>query len=318
MSTTELDVLDFPGAETLSDAGMVDPPSPSAVAAAQAAVRAALARETADVLGRRRVPVRRRFVGAALAVAAVTAAVLVYPAVSVDGSPPAASANAVAFLHGVADTAAEGSKSATDAPYWKVRALYPTVASSNGGTIVPGDRGVQTTWYSRTAIISEQGPGGRDSGACRDGFCTFPESKGMHWTVGKTKLSWDELGQLPTDPAALKARLLGGTADNAGSDGPLYNSIVQLLATAPTSPQLRAALFEILAGMDDVRLVGPVQDSTGRQGTAVEWDGPEMQHRLIVDPDSSAVLEHQEKGSFTGDAWVSTTFLSTGPAWKLG
>ncbi|MFF1677957.1 CU044_5270 family protein [Streptomyces sp. NPDC058256] len=309
MTTTEPDVLDFPGAETLEAAGRVDPPSPSAVAAAQAAVREAVARDMAAVPRQRRGRVRRRSAVAALAVAAVTAAVLVYPTVSVDGGPPAASANAAAFLQHVADAAADESKPATDAPYWKVRARY---------THPGGKADIQTTWFSRTAVILEQGPGGRDSGACRDGFCYFPEPRGMVWTIGKTKLTWDELGKLPTDPAALKTRLLGDSADNTATTGILYNSIVQLLATAPSSPQLRAALFEILAGMDGVRLVGPAKGSAGRQGTAVEWQGPELHHRLIVDPDTSDVLEHQEKGAITGGAWLGTTYLSVGPAWELG
>ncbi|WP_326724506.1 MULTISPECIES: CU044_5270 family protein [unclassified Streptomyces] len=309
MTTTEPDVLDFPGAETLEAAGRVDPPSPSAVAAARAAVREAVARDTAAVPRQRRGRVRRRSAVAALAVAAVTAAVLVYPTLSVDGGSPAASANAAAFLQHVADTAAGESKPATDAPYWKVRARY---------THPRAKPDIQTSWFSRTAVILEQGPGRRDSGACRDGFCYFPEPRGMVWTIGKTKLTWDELGKLPTDPAALKARLLGDSAGNTATTGNLYNSIVQLLATAPSSPQLRAALFEILAGMDGVRLVGPAKDSAGRQGTAVEWQGPELYHRLIVDPDTSDVLEHQQKGSATGGAWLGTTYLSVGPAWKLG
>ncbi|MFD3589192.1 CU044_5270 family protein [Streptomyces sp. NPDC058683] len=320
MTTTEPDVLDFPGAEALTAAGLVDPPSASAVAVARAAVREAVARDTADAVAlvapdpadavplRPRGWVRRRFVGAALAVAAVTATLLVYPTVSVDGGPPAASADAAAFLNRVADTAADGDKSAADAPYWKVRMRTTGMVNGRGSR-------VQTTWYSRTATYSRSSPGA-ETKICHDGFCKFPG--GMVWTIGKTKLTWDDLGKLPTDPAVLKTRLLGDAGSGSGSTGSLYNRIVNLIAGSPASPALRAALFEILAGMDDVHLVGPAKDSAGRQGTAVEWQGPKMRSRLIVDPRTSTVLEFRQAGFPKPDSRFATTYLYVGPAQKLG
>ncbi|MFD4600041.1 CU044_5270 family protein [Streptomyces sp. NPDC058464] len=309
MTTTEFDLLDFPGADALTAAGRVEPPTASAVAAARAAVAEAVARDTADAVplpprGR----VRRRFVGAALAVAAVTATVLVYPTVSVDGGTPAASANAAAFLNRVAAMAADGDKSAADAPYWKVRVRTTGMVNGRGSQ-------VQTTWYSRTATYLPGVPG-KETKICHNSICKFPG--GMVWTIGKTRLTWDDLDKLPTDPAALKTRLLGDAGSGSGSTGSLYNRIVNLIAGSPASPALRAALFEILAGMDDVHLVGPVKDSVGRQGTAVEWQGPKMRSRLIVDPGTSTVLEFRQAGFPKPDTRWATTYLSVGPAQKLG
>ncbi|MFG3021760.1 CU044_5270 family protein [Streptomyces sp. NPDC048254] len=308
MTTTEPDVLDFPGADALAAAGRVEPPSASAVAAARAAVREAVARDTADAVPLRpRGRVRRRFVGAALAVAAVTATVLVYPTVSFDGGTPAASADAAAFLNRVADTAADGDTSAANAPYWKVRVRFT-------GTVRGVGSGPQTTWYSPTAVYLPTP--GAETKRCHDGFCKFPGE--MSWTIGKTKVTWDELDELPTDPAALKARLFEDAAGVSASQGSLYNGIVKMLATSPSSPALRAALFEILAEMDDVHLVGTVKDSAGRRGTAVEWQGSELHARLIVDPATSAVLELRQTGFPTRTARMVSTYLSVGPAWKLG
>ncbi|MER5787768.1 CU044_5270 family protein [Streptomyces sp. NPDC001980] len=309
MTTTEFDLLDFPGADALTAAGRVEPPTASAVAAARAAVAEAVARDTADAVplpprGR----VRRRFVGATLAVAAVTATVLVYPTVSVDGGPPAASANAAAFLNRVADTAADGDKSAADAPYWKVRLRTTGMVNGKGSL-------VQTTWYSRTATYSRSSPGA-ETKICHDGFCKFPG--GMVWTIGKTRLTWDDLAKLPTDPAALKTQLLGDAGSGSGSTGSLYNRIVNLIAGSPASPALRAALFEILAGMDGVHLVGQAKDAVGRQGTAVEWQSPKMRSRLIVDPGTSTVLEFRQASIQKPDLRLATTFLYVGPAQKLG
>ncbi|MFE1960745.1 CU044_5270 family protein [Streptomyces sp. NPDC059479] len=296
------DFLDFAGAEALCAAGRVEPTNRTAVDAARRTVREAVARDMADTTGGRGRR-RRRFTVSAVAVAAVAAGVLVLPVAGMDGAPPA-SANAATFLRDVAVTAAE--KPAPHARYWKVRARYAMSTR-------PGQE--QTTWYSRTSITISN-PGGGESSVCHDGLCTFDERRGgqTSWSAGGKLVTWDELAELPTDPQALRTRLLGGSTEG---DRSVYNGIVQLLATAPSGPHLRAALFEILAGMDGVRLLGPMRDGEGRQGTAVEWQGPAMHHILIVDPASSTVLEHREKlGTPPGQG--TTTFLSTGPASELG
>ncbi|MFD7900465.1 CU044_5270 family protein [Streptomyces sp. NPDC059743] len=295
------DFLDFAGAEALRAAGRVEPADGKAVDAARRAVREAVARDMATTTGGRGRR-RRRFTVSAVAVAAVAAGVLVLPVTGMDGAPPA-SANAATFLRDVADTAAE--KPASHARYWKVRARYAMSTR-------PGQE--QTTWYSRTSVTIRN-PGGRESSVCHGDFCTFDKRVGQtSWSVGGELVTWDELAELPTDPQALRTRLLGGSTDG---DRSLYNGIVQLLATAPSGPHLRAALFEILAGMDGVRLLGPMRDGEGRQGTAVEWQGPAVHHILIVDPASSTVLEHREKLGTPPGRWA-TTFLSTGPTSELG
>ncbi|WP_066952873.1 CU044_5270 family protein [Streptomyces lushanensis] len=299
----EPDFLDFAGAGALCAAGRVDPAQGAAVDAARRVVREAVARDRADTTGGRGRR-RRRFAVSAVAVAAVAAGVFVLPVTGTDGAPPAAGANAATFLRDVAVTAAQ--KPASHARYWKVRARY-TMSTR------PGQE--QTNWYSRTSVTLLN-PGGRESSVCHGDFCTFRSAGQTTWSVGRERVTWDELAELPTDPQALRTRLLSGSTDG---DRALYNGIVSLLTTAPSGPHLRAALFEILAGMDGVRLLGPVKDSEGRRGTAVEWQGPSMHHVLIVDPAGSTVLEHREKGhGALRDARGTTTFLSTGPARQLG
>ncbi|MGW6739201.1 CU044_5270 family protein [Streptomyces sp. NPDC055025] len=303
----EPDFLDFAGAETLCAAGRVEPADGAAVDAARRAVREAVAADmaadtavTTGGRGRRRL----RFVVSAVAVAAVAAGIFVLPVAGMDGAPPAAGANAATFLRDVAVTAAE--KPASHARYWKVHARYTS------GTR-PGHE--QTTWYSRTSVTVSN-PAGGESGVCHGGLCTFDERRGGQtaWSFGRERVTWDELAELPTEPQALRTRFLSGSADG---DRALYNGIVSLLATAPSGPHLRAALFDVLAGMDGVRLLGPAVDSEGRHGTAVEWQGPAVHHVLVVDPASSTVLEHREQGGAMG--WrTTTTFVSTGPTSELG
>ncbi|MEV8355016.1 CU044_5270 family protein [Streptomyces niveus] len=297
----EPDFLDFAGAEMLRAAGRVEPAEgAAAVDAARRAVRDAVERDMAPTLldrGRR----RRRFAVAAVAVAAVAAGFFVLPVTGVDGAPPAASANAATFLRDVAATAAE--KPAPDARYWKVERRF-----DNGEKAISGE---QTTWYSRTSTVISHDGG--ESSVCHGDYCTFPAGDGgqTHWTIGRERVTWDGLAELPTDPKALRAKLLGGSTDGRGS---VNNQIVNLLVTAPARPELRAALFEVLAGMDGVHLVGPMKDGEGRRGVAVKWKGPQLSHVLIVDPATSKLLEHREDGRFGPGV---TTFLSTGPASEL-
>lgn len=113
----------LPGADRLTAAGNVPPPAQSVVAAAQAAIRAAVERE--EIPGAA-VPVRRafrrRWIAAAATVAAVAIGAAVLPAVSVGGKPPAATADAAAFLHAVADksAAAPGDGEGGKNMVWKV------------------------------------------------------------------------------------------------------------------------------------------------------------------------------------------------------
>lgn len=296
----EPDFLDFAGAEMLRAAGRVEPAEgAAAVDAARRAVREAVERDMAPARPGRG-PRRRRFTVAAVAVAAVAAGFFVLPVTGVDGAPPAASANAATFLRDVAATAAE--KPAPDARYWKVERRFDI----GGPGIVD-----QTTWYGRTSTVTSHDGG--ESSVCHGDYCTFPAGDvgQTYWTIGRERVTWDGLAELPTDPKALRAKLLGGSTESRGS---VNNQIVHLLVTAPAGPELRAALFEVLAGMDGVQLVGPMKDGEGRRGVAVKWKGPQLSHVLIVDPATSKLLEHREDGKFGPGV---TTFLSTGPASEL-
>ncbi|WP_405798663.1 CU044_5270 family protein [Streptomyces sp. NBC_01506] len=312
----EPDFLDFAGAEALREAGQVGPAGAAAVDAAHRAVRKAVAQDMGWDVSRdgshgvavtavttvRRGRRRRRFMVSAVAVAAVVAGMLVLPVAEMGGTPPSSSANAATFLRDVAVVA--GEKPAPQARYWKVHSR---------DTYRSGAIGEGTTWYSRNSITRSKT---EDGEACQGDHCVVDEQLGKQtfWEVGPQRITWDQLAELPTDPRKLKATLLRGSTDG---DREIYNGIVNLLATAPTGPDVRAALFEVLAGMRGVELIGPVKDSEGRQGTAVKWRHPSADHILVVDPASSTVLEHTQKDTLAG-APLTSTFLSTGPTPEIG
>ncbi|WP_374777788.1 hypothetical protein OG756_38285 [Streptomyces sp. NBC_01310] len=69
--------------------------------------------------------------------------------------------------------------------------------------------------------------------------------------------------------------------------------------------------------MPGLRLVGPVEDSQGRAGTAVEVDTRRSRVRMVIDPGKGGLLEtttHYLGGEHDGKIAERTTTLSAGPA----
>jgi hypothetical protein len=156
-------------------------------------------------------------------------------------------------------------------------------------------------------------------------------------------LPYWQMNRLPTQPAALRRaleRLLLASdgesaraslraqirADPAGLVAP----IAQFLFL-PTSPQLRAALFRVLAGVPGVQLLGHQRDRLGRSGIAVAvTDGrPDRARKeLLFDPTTSNLLQTQTvqvgksppaasgapriRAVPAGTVWQYTDFLSRG------
>ncbi|MEU9083883.1 CU044_5270 family protein [Streptomyces sp. NPDC048357] len=313
------DVLDFPDADRLRTAGEVARPGPAAVEAALRAVRAAAAAEQSDPVPVAAAPRRlrsRRLLVSAVAIAAIAAGVSVYPVSSLRGAPPVATATAADFLRQAA--AAEAKGNAADAPYWKVHTV----------TTVWGEPVFEETGRSETPEVQDRSMWvGPDSCFLQDGdgevFKTLV--KQYRWPQSPHRfqgLTWEEVRQLPTDPAALKTVLSrffpedprSGPAEDPGADH--LSRMRSLLQFAPLAPRQRAAVYEVLADLPGLRLVGPVKDSTGRAGTAVEWDTRRSRVRMIIGPEGGGVLEttvHYLGGEHDGRIAKRTTTLSAGP-----
>ncbi|MFE2164286.1 hypothetical protein ACFXB3_04350 [Streptomyces sp. NPDC059447] len=321
------DPLAFPCAERLRAAGEVAPPGPAVLEAALSAVRAAAAAEEREAAPgvvrlrpRRVVPRSRKLLVSALAIAAIAAGVSVYPVAGLEGSPPAARAGAAEFLRQVAATEAKGT--AVDAPYWKVHMLeadwgrkpsepepsYSETPEVNDLTI----------WRSADAVFFQHGT---------DGEIVRTPRGGKDWikVLPGTRidgLSWEEVKRLPTDAAELKVLLErffpgGPGPDREAAQFEAYRGTLDyLLMFAPLEPRQRAAVYEVLADMPGLRLIGPVKDSSGRTGTAVETDIRGLRMRLIIDPEGGALLEHTLHylgGAYDGKLAHRTTFMSSGP-----
>jgi hypothetical protein len=121
-------------------------------------------------------------------------------------------------------------------------------------------------------------------------------------------LPYWQMNRLPTRPAALRPALVRLLLASAGSTGTARRSLDQQLRAdpaglfapisqflfLPTSPQLRAALFRVLADLPGVQLLGHRRDRLGRSGIAVavtEGRPDRVREELLFDPATSNLLQ---------------------------
>lgn len=131
-----------------------------------------------------------------------------------------------------------------------------------------------------------------------------------------------DLSEVPTDPdellAAIERRgILGG--DDA--DWVTFQIIGELLHLTYSSPEHRAALFEVAANFPGVDFVGHVTDAAGRRGVAVSYDGGGHRQEMIFNPrtaellgERDVLLDQEEAGVSVGpDTWPGTIIAFAGP-----
>ncbi|WP_328768881.1 CU044_5270 family protein [Streptomyces sp. NBC_00286] len=349
------DFLDFPGADELILAGRVTPPSAEKTTAvrtllAQAAERDARLSRASDTMAvpdvpetgtevvpaaarrdgptaalapppdrpvvvlatpgplgepgaaprRSRITRRRRVLIAAAAVAAIAVGTVAYPVLNVGGKPASTASAASAFLNDMAEVSEDAP--ATQAKYWRVHA-----------ETVKGGKKRAETWYvdraGRTWIVDA-------NGKARE----WAENHAK-WRVGGRHLIWPELDKLPTDPNALAARFAKDPAVR-------FYEVVHLLESSPASPELRSALFRVIADTPGVTLTPGVKDGRGRSGTAITKALKVIVHpadggkrtffwqtvRCVIDPETGHMLE--SSGTSTGEN--HSTWLEVGPADRIG
>jgi hypothetical protein len=170
------------------------------------------------------------------------------------GSHPVAASQLSArqVLLAAATTAAAAS--AQTGAFWYLKTRGP---GADAGT-------PQEIWYARDGSMYQLAPNGRD---------VYLAGAGA-FEIGLSSLTYGQIQDMPTDPAALKAwitrawervppdsgpyvapRPNTATGRIPGPDIPGYvsSSLTSLLAEYPVPPALRAAAFRALASMPDVR-----------------------------------------------------------------
>ncbi|MFC4065913.1 CU044_5270 family protein [Actinoplanes subglobosus] len=127
--------------------------------------------------------------------------------------------------------------------------------------------------------------------------------------IGGGYISAEQVGDLPSEPARLQEWLIDRL--RVGSPGltaaelskGVFDSIINLLYQAPSTPEVRAAAYRVLADLPGLRDLGTVTDPKGRSGNAVTLvtnddtpgvrqadTGGAQEVRLIFDPKSGQPL----------------------------
>ncbi len=209
--------------------------------------------------------------------AAVAAAALLIPTISLhEGATPSATASAAEVLHRA--SVAAGAQPDGDwqgARYWYSKSTY----SRDGRTVT------REIWIGHhdPGVLQDPGVDSR----------TMPLDQAATFNNGG---DWDSLWSLPTDPDTLAALFRKqGRGQGPDPDSELFTWVGDYLRETPAPPKLRAALYEVAAGIPGVELVGPTTDSAGRAGIGIRRNGQE----LIIDPDDGALLADDAGSGFT-------------------
>ncbi|MEV5823054.1 CU044_5270 family protein [Micromonospora haikouensis] len=226
-------------------------------------------------------------------------ALLVGSVVSLDGEPPAASAQAAEILHRAADTARADSTPAPDADQF--------VLTTTKGFAPAGKQGEPATTLTRSWMsvdgtqdgllwISDPPAGGRQSTVipgCRKG-------RVAQWAPDGSLLSSTQpctpapayLEGLPTDATTMLTylrQMSGGTA----SDEETFANVGALIRQGYLPAQSRAALYEAATKIPGVVASSTMTDAAGRSGIAVSLAGNIDRYDLIFEPKTYRFLGWQ-------------------------
>jgi hypothetical protein len=250
---------------------------------------------------------RRGLLAGAAAVALAVFAPIVLPSSSGGADPAAADA-----LYRVALRAAQQPPEPLPGPN---QYLYTRSESSSLLLYVVGDG---TTFFFRQPTIRESWIRPDGAGRIRNtlGRATFPSAADRAtWLAAGSPELWDDTvedelfaageltfenySDLPTDPDELleeleRRELIGGPP----GDWETFEIVGGLLRETYTTPEVRAALYRVVAELPGVELRGRVVDGAGRPGVSVvytystdEWGSA---FELIFDPRTAALLGTSE------------------------
>ncbi|RVX38381.1 hypothetical protein EDD27_0685 [Nonomuraea polychroma] len=271
---------------------------------------------------RRRLPWKAGMV-ALTGAAALAAAIVVAPALRPDEQPKRPPLSG----HTILLAAATKAEAASTGEYWHVKRVYTfrsdklygkdrnmyRLESSRlvehwvwaGGRAWTGLKELparpldEAAWRRDGAPTEWKVEDGRLSTA-EGGSRLTPVPEGGRFMLAGEDLSLEQVKALPTDPAALKERVLQAVRAGVGeesfvADG-LPITLASLLYKLPVSPDVWAAAYRVLAGLPTVTVEEGAKDPRSRAGVAVTFP---IQHdkptrgRLIVDPSTSMVLSYE-------------------------
>lgn len=120
--------------------------------------------------------------------------------------------------------------------------------------------------------------------------------------------TWAELAELPTEPAALEEALRTAYVPTGEGEEAVLYATAGLISDAPSSPELRAAAWELLKTLPGVEVQQGVRDTADRLGTAATFMVFDATWTHIYDEERDVPLETEES---MGKIHSVDTFVTT-------
>lgn len=120
--------------------------------------------------------------------------------------------------------------------------------------------------------------------------------------------TWADMAALPTDPEPLHEALLGRYFSDEREES-VRDAAARLATQAPSSPELRAAAWDLLTSLAGVEVKHDARDSEGRRGTAAtyQYADDDRMRTVIYDEARNLPLETQDTKHGT-DIYLTTEF----------
>jgi hypothetical protein len=169
--------------------------------------------------------------------------------------------------------------------YEKTVRILPDGQGIQGGTVA-----IETWW-------SPDGSGRKEAELTTASYGVGPTGT---WGPGRFPVMEDDLSGLSTDPDQLATQLRERSAPGGASpqpsitpgpgqdqeSGALWRAVNDLFEMPNAVPELRAALFQVTAGIPGVRAVGGAVDPVGREAVALAVQSEGANRELFFDPET--------------------------------
>ena len=219
------------------------------------------------------------------------------------------------------------------------------VQAEKATTIESGSGSSTSEIGPKTSVIDTVTGGGvtyQDITVSGSGSGSTPTPPGVLNAPAGSSPTRAQLDALPTDPSALRANLLAQAKQQAAQaqqsmeqlkkakkaypvatdplsdDDLVFEQATDLLWEPDLSPQLRSALYKVLADTPGVTVQTGAKDSSGRPATEISrYQAPgQTSVETFEDPATGATLESawRSPGEFDEDLYYSTTYTNTIPA----
>ncbi|MFC0623041.1 CU044_5270 family protein [Kribbella deserti] len=116
------------------------------------------------------------------------------------------------------------------------------------------------------------------------------DGSGRYYLLGDKGQTAEEIAQLPTDPAALRALFLKTKPAGVSDAGWLVGMTQNLLFSTPAPPAVRAAAFRMLANVPGLKVEPGLHDRLGRAGTGITVNENGDLRQLIIEPTTGRLL----------------------------